>query len=62
MISQLLLSAVVGIPSVLGAQNFSLPFQKVQTHGQVILPPTKTHHRGVAQIGEVDQEVQSSSA
>jgi hypothetical protein len=58
MVSQLLLgSFALVLPSAVLSQSFSVPFQKVQTYGQTVLPPTKTHHRGVAQIGEVDQEV-----
>ncbi|KAF4630113.1 hypothetical protein G7Y89_g8027 [Cudoniella acicularis] len=57
MVSHLLLGALaIGIPYAVLGQSFSLPFRKVQTHGQTVLPPTKTHHRGVAQIGEIDEE------
>lgn len=60
MISGLILAFAVGLPSVLGtSQSFSLPFRKVQAYGKTILPPTKTHHRGIAQIGEYDQEVRT---
>jgi hypothetical protein len=60
MISQILVGAfAIGFPAVVLGESFSLPFHKVQTYGQTILPPTKTHHRGRAQIGEVDQEVSS---
>jgi hypothetical protein len=62
MISQFVIGALaIGIPSAVLGESFSLPFQKVQTYGETILPPTKTHHRGRAQIGEIDQEVQYSS-
>jgi hypothetical protein len=58
MISQFVIGALaIGIPSAVLGEFFSLPFQKVQTYGETILPPTKTYHRGRAQIGEVDQEV-----
>jgi hypothetical protein len=58
MISQFVIGAIgLGIPSTVLGESFSLPFQKVQTYGETILPPTKTYHRGRAQIGEVDQEV-----
>jgi hypothetical protein len=62
MISLFMIGALaIGIPSTVLGQSFSLPFHKVRTHGRTILPPTTTHHRGVAQIGEVDQEVPSFS-
>jgi hypothetical protein len=52
---QLVLSAIAASP-VLG-QSFSLPFRKVQTNGQGKIHSTGRHHRGIAQIGEFDQDV-----
>jgi hypothetical protein len=58
MISQFIIGVLAtGLPRAVFGESFSLPFHKVQTYGEAILPPTKTYHRGRAQIGEIDQEV-----
>lgn len=60
MISQFLIGIfATGITSVVLGQSFSAPFYKVQTNGKTVLPSTRTHHRGIAQVGEIDQEVVS---